>query len=139
MGVNSLPKTVTRQRRGCDLNPSPSAHESSTLTLGYRATARNKVHRRKSLLSSRGARTSRHVRPVVREHGREHSTDFRNSIENVDFSSFPVCSVLPLQKSPLSRQQHLITLVKFVSCWQPVLLHPRILHRSSFAAPAKKK
>jgi len=32
MGVNSLPKTVTRQRRGCDLNPGPSARESSTLT-----------------------------------------------------------------------------------------------------------
>jgi len=32
MGVNSLPKTVTRQRRGNDLNPDPSAHESSTLT-----------------------------------------------------------------------------------------------------------
>ena len=32
MGVNSLPKTVTRQRRGCDLNPGPSAPESSTLT-----------------------------------------------------------------------------------------------------------
>ena len=32
MGVNSLPKTVTRQRRGCDLNPGPSALESSTLT-----------------------------------------------------------------------------------------------------------
>jgi len=30
--VNSLPKTVTRQRRGCDLNPGPIAHESSTLT-----------------------------------------------------------------------------------------------------------
>jgi len=30
--VNSLPKTVTRQRRGCDLNPGPSARESSTLT-----------------------------------------------------------------------------------------------------------
>ena len=29
--VNSLPKTVTRQRRGC-VNPSPSAPESSTLT-----------------------------------------------------------------------------------------------------------
>jgi len=28
MGVNSLPKTVTRQRRDCDLNPSPSAPES---------------------------------------------------------------------------------------------------------------
>jgi len=29
--VNSLP-TVTRQRHGCDLNPGPSASESSTLT-----------------------------------------------------------------------------------------------------------
>ena len=32
MGVNSLPKTVTRQHRGCDLNPGPSAPESSMLT-----------------------------------------------------------------------------------------------------------
>jgi len=32
MGVNSLPKTITRQRRDCDLNPGPSAPESSTLT-----------------------------------------------------------------------------------------------------------
>ena len=34
MGVDSLPKTVTvtRQRRGCDLNLGPSAPESSTLT-----------------------------------------------------------------------------------------------------------
>ena len=31
-GVNSLPKTVTGQRRGCDLNPGPTAPESSTLT-----------------------------------------------------------------------------------------------------------
>jgi len=31
MGVNSLPKTVTRQRRDCNLNPGPSAPESSTL------------------------------------------------------------------------------------------------------------
>ena len=30
--MNSLPKTVTRHRRDCDLNPSPSAPESSTLT-----------------------------------------------------------------------------------------------------------
>ena len=30
--MNSLPKTVTRQRRGCDMNPGPSAPESSTLT-----------------------------------------------------------------------------------------------------------
>jgi len=32
MGVNSLPKTVTRHRRYCDLNPGPSVLESSTLT-----------------------------------------------------------------------------------------------------------
>jgi len=32
MGVNSLPKTVIRQRHDCDLNPGPSAPESSTLT-----------------------------------------------------------------------------------------------------------
>ena len=32
MGVNSLPKTVTRQHRSCNLNPGPSAPESSTLT-----------------------------------------------------------------------------------------------------------
>jgi len=39
MGVNSLPKTVTRQRRDCDLNPGSSAPESSTLsTRLYRAT-----------------------------------------------------------------------------------------------------
>ena len=30
--MNSLPKTVTRQRRGCDLNPGPTVSESSTLT-----------------------------------------------------------------------------------------------------------
>ena len=29
--MNSVPKTVTRQRRSCDLNPGPSAPESSTL------------------------------------------------------------------------------------------------------------
>ena len=34
MGVSSLPKTVARQRRGCDLNQSPSEPESSTLTTG---------------------------------------------------------------------------------------------------------
>ena len=32
MGENSLPKTVTRQCRDCDLNPGLSAPESSMLT-----------------------------------------------------------------------------------------------------------
>ena len=30
MGVNSLPKTVTRQHLGCDLNPGPSPYHSAT-------------------------------------------------------------------------------------------------------------
>jgi len=32
MGANSLPMTVTRQRRDCDLNPGSTAPKSSTLT-----------------------------------------------------------------------------------------------------------
>jgi len=32
IGVNSLPKTFTRQRCDCNLNPGPSAPESTTLT-----------------------------------------------------------------------------------------------------------
>jgi len=32
MGVNSLPKTVTLQRLGCDLNPQALLHRVSTLT-----------------------------------------------------------------------------------------------------------
>jgi len=31
-GVNSLPKTVTRQRHGCDLNTGPIVPEFSKLT-----------------------------------------------------------------------------------------------------------
>ena len=39
--MNSLPKTVTRQRRDCDLNPCRSAPESSTLTTRLLHTNRN--------------------------------------------------------------------------------------------------
>ena len=44
--MNSLPKTVARQHRGCDLNPGPTAAESSTLTtrlLSKRAAMRVKI------------------------------------------------------------------------------------------------
>ena len=44
MGVNSLPKTVTRQRRDCDWNPGPSAPESSTLTT--RLPSHGNVHKK---------------------------------------------------------------------------------------------
>ena len=36
--MNSLPKTATQQCDGCDLNPDPSAPESSTLTTQVAAT-----------------------------------------------------------------------------------------------------
>ena len=52
MGVNSLPKTVTRQRRGCDLNPGPSAPESSTLTTRLRSRALNLGTRNVPLLEA---------------------------------------------------------------------------------------
>ena len=48
MGVNSLPKTVTRQRRGCDLNPGLLCLSPARYLLGYRAilehAPRCKVH-----------------------------------------------------------------------------------------------
>ena len=34
--MNSLPKTFSRQRRDCDLNPGPSVPEFSTLTTTWR-------------------------------------------------------------------------------------------------------
>ena len=37
IGVNSLHKTVIRQRCGCDLNPGPSVPESSTITTRLRS------------------------------------------------------------------------------------------------------
>jgi len=62
MGVNSLPKTVTRQRRDCDLNPGPSAPESSTLTTRL-PSHRNKGNKRNKrgqlLLNAAGAVTSK--------------------------------------------------------------------------------
>jgi len=42
--VNSLAKTVTRQRRDCDSNPGPSAPESSTLTTRLPATQTSVVY-----------------------------------------------------------------------------------------------
>ena len=44
--MNSLPKTVTRQRRDCDLNPGLTAPESSTLTTrlpSHRAVSRSAI------------------------------------------------------------------------------------------------
>ena len=45
--MNSLPKTVTRQRRDYDLNPGPSTTESSTLTT--RLPTRGDIFRRQRI------------------------------------------------------------------------------------------
>ena len=45
MGVNSLPETVTRQRRDCDLKPGPSAPESNMLTTRLPSHAINNLVR----------------------------------------------------------------------------------------------
>ena len=42
--MNSLPKTVTHQHRDCDLNPSPSVHESSMLTTRLLSHPTTKIH-----------------------------------------------------------------------------------------------
>jgi len=50
-GVNSLPKTVTRQQRVCDLNPGLSAPESSTATKPPWSVSRRKIFLHKFLPS----------------------------------------------------------------------------------------
>ena len=70
MGVNSLPKTVTRQCRGCDLNAGPTAPESSTLTLGYGATS---MGQRKSSCYSNDIDNPQHRR----HRDRDQQTDIR--------------------------------------------------------------
>ena len=45
MGVNSLPKNVTRQRRDCDSNAGPFAPESSTLTTRLHVGTENMIGR----------------------------------------------------------------------------------------------
>jgi len=52
--VNSLPKTVIRQRRDCDSNPGPSVPESSTLpTRLYRATTHLRLNKLRSFSDDR--------------------------------------------------------------------------------------
>jgi len=54
MGVNSLPKIVTGQRRDCELNPGPStAPECSTLTTRLPSHPMNQWTRRYSVVSCR--------------------------------------------------------------------------------------
>ena len=60
--MNSLPKTVTRQRHDCDMNPGPSVLESSTLTT--RLPSHPNTCRQEILLDSCGCT----VRAVLQAH-----------------------------------------------------------------------
>jgi len=69
MGVNSLPKTVTRQRRGCDSNPGPSSPESSTLTTrlpSHPVTVQQIINSTDGQWSEAGKRISRARRPGMK-------------------------------------------------------------------------
>ena len=71
MGVNSLHKTVTRQRRDCDLNPGPSAPKSSTLTTrlpSHPARSYIKNNNRKKVFAEYAELTAAHeFQPVAVE------------------------------------------------------------------------
>jgi len=55
MGVNSLPKTVIRKRRDCDLNPGPSASASSTEHANYSATEYQNIYKQETEVSRQNA------------------------------------------------------------------------------------
>jgi len=89
MGVNSLPKTVTRRRRGCDLNPGPSAPESSTLTTRLPSHPDRWWIHTKRYLCSQGVNTSSVFGPLgllnrelkcAENHNKRHNTFFSISI-----------------------------------------------------------
>ena len=64
--MNSLPKTVTRQRHDCDLNLGPSVPESNTLTTRLlshpdrRAQYKQVIVRQDNMPTDRGGSTSVH-------------------------------------------------------------------------------
>jgi len=78
MGVNSLPKTVTRQRRDCDLNSGPSAPESSTLT------TRLPSHHRWAYIS---------IKHLKQKHERSHIVLFAVCGEKQAITDYEACFV----------------------------------------------
>ena len=105
MDVNSLPKTVTRQRRGCDLNPGPSAPESSKLITRlpshqYDATKRQNCI--KSSVHIHQASTQTHLQLVVddRVSTFHRPNYFRSTVRHVDHvTPSPSCARLLSAKS----------------------------------------
>ena len=70
--MNSMPRTVTRQRRGYDLNPGPTAPESSTLIW---SSGRHTTKKRKG---SRYSITERRVLELIPVLGSQPAGDVRH-------------------------------------------------------------
>ena len=71
MGVNCLPETVARQRRGCNLNPGPSAPESSTLNT--RLLSHEILSDLACLTAAHESNTHTHARTHARTHTHTHT------------------------------------------------------------------
>ena len=84
MGVNSLPKTVTRQRRGCNLNPGPSVPESSTLTTRLRSLPRPTAE--KPLGQMHVRQTHTHIHLTALWSGTTRVSRYQKGKTNLDFT-----------------------------------------------------
>ena len=89
--MNSLPKTVTGQRRDCDLNPVPSALESSTLTTrlpseGEEGKGSNEKGRERKGEGDKGKVKRRESEEEKEREGREVSVSVRLSMSSVRLS-----------------------------------------------------
>jgi len=83
MGANSLPKTITRQRRDCDLNPGPSAPESSTLTTQLTSYP--------SMTSNNRVIDQQMTKRPWKQKGTQHTRDKRVSIQRCLVLHFRFC------------------------------------------------
>ena len=93
--MNSLPKTVTGQRRDCDLNPGPTALESSTLTTrlpseGEEGKGSNEKGRGRKVEGDKGKVKRRENEEEREREGREVSVSVRLSMSSVRLSVCPI-------------------------------------------------
>jgi len=124
MGVNSLPKTVTWQRRGCDLNPGPSAPESSTPTTPLPSHAERLVRGRCLYCRAiRAAFPHPHYLPhASRRHAWQLEVDQKTVANNRQLK--PSHDLRFVSSSCQSRSQHMNwTELNSSSCTQVTQLH----------------
>jgi len=92
LGVNSLPETVTRQRRDCNLNSGPSAPESSTLTTqlpSHLAWINDKSNSSKKSAYTRARGTAhRRLRHMQNEWWAKKAQDLQQAADRRDMKAF---------------------------------------------------